>query len=72
MNFESAARRLGEIVTELEREDIELARALELFEEGVKCLRAADAELSRAETAVKKLVERPDGTFELEDLAGGG
>jgi exodeoxyribonuclease VII small subunit len=72
MKFEDATRRLSEIVEELERQDLELARALELFQEGVQCLRAATSELARAETTVQRLVERSDGSFELEDLGGGG
>jgi exodeoxyribonuclease VII small subunit len=71
MSFEGAARRLSEIVTELEREDLELARALELFQEGVECLRVASAELSRAESLVQRLVERADGSFELQDVREG-
>lgn len=70
MTFEQRLDRLGAIVAELERQDLELGRALELFEEGVECLRLASEELSRAEARVQRLVERGDGTFELTDLRG--
>lgn len=68
MSFEKRLRRLEEIVGELESEQIELERALALFEEGVTCLRAATEELGRVEARVQRLVERADGTFEVVDL----
>lgn len=68
MSFEKRLRRLEEIVGELESEQIELERALALFEEGVACLRAATDELGKVETRVQRLVERADGTFEVTDL----
>jgi exodeoxyribonuclease VII small subunit len=65
MNFEQRLARLEAIAAELETTDLDLARALALFEEGVEQLRAAAGELSRAETRVQTLVERADGTFDL-------
>ena len=70
MTFEQALERLEAIVAELETDEVELARALALFQEGVGCMRAAAAELARAETEVQRLVERGDGSFELTDLGG--
>jgi exodeoxyribonuclease VII small subunit len=63
--FEARLTRLEAIVTELQSGDVDLARALALFEEGVECLRAASAELSTAEATVHRLVERADGTFDI-------
>jgi exodeoxyribonuclease VII small subunit len=68
VSFEKRLRRLEEIVGELESEQIELERALALFEEGVTCLRAATEELGKVETRVQRLVERADGSFEVTDL----
>jgi exodeoxyribonuclease VII small subunit len=68
MSFEQRLRRLEEIVGELESEQIELERALALFEEGVTCLRAATEELGKVEARVQRLVERADGSFEVADL----
>jgi exodeoxyribonuclease VII small subunit len=68
VSFEQRLRRLEEIVGELESEQIELERALALFEEGVTCLRAATEELGKVEAKVQRLVERADGTFEVVDL----
>ena len=66
--FEDNLARLQEIVGELERDGVDLDRALRLFEEGVVRLRTASGELSRAETTVKLLVERTDGSFALPEL----
>ena len=68
MSFEKRLHRLEEIVSELESEQIELERALALFEEGVACLRAATEELGKVEGRVQRLVERADGSFEVTDL----
>jgi len=68
VSFELRLRRLEQIVGELESDQIELERALALFEEGVTCLRAATEELGKVEARVQRLVERADGTFEVVDL----
>jgi exodeoxyribonuclease VII small subunit len=68
VSFEQRLKRLEEIVSELESEQIELERALALFEEGVTCLRAATEELGKVEARVQRLVERADGSFEVTDL----
>jgi exodeoxyribonuclease VII small subunit len=68
VSFEQRLRRLEEIVGELESDQIDLERALALFEEGVGCLRAATEELGKVEARVQRLVERADGTFEVVDL----
>jgi exodeoxyribonuclease VII small subunit len=68
VSFEQRLKRLEQIVGELESDQIELERALSLFEEGVSCLRAATEELGKVEARVQRLVERADGTFEVVDL----
>jgi exodeoxyribonuclease VII small subunit len=70
MKFEDALDRLEAIVAELESDNVELGRALALFEEGVQCMRMAAGELAQAEAQVQRLVERADGSFELSDLGG--
>jgi exodeoxyribonuclease VII small subunit len=49
--------RLQRIVSELEREDIELEEALRLVEEGVAHLRAADALVAQTELRVERLLD---------------
>jgi exodeoxyribonuclease VII small subunit len=70
ISFESRLERLETIVHELEGDQLELARALQLFEEGVESLRAASKELADARAQVQRLVERDDGSFELTDFRG--
>jgi exodeoxyribonuclease VII small subunit len=67
VTFEKRLGRLEQIAAELERDDVELARALALFEEGIENLRAASEELAKAEARVQRLVERADGTFDTVD-----
>ena len=68
MTFETQLQRLEQIVAELESDEIELDRALALFEEGIKHLRAATDALAQAEARVQRLVERADGSFEVTDF----
>jgi exodeoxyribonuclease VII small subunit len=70
MSFERRLHRLEEILEALESDELELGRALELFQEGVESLRTAAAELAQVEAQVQRLVEKPDGSFELVDPAG--
>ena len=67
MTFEERLARLEAIASELEGEDLELAKALTLFEEGIENLRAASEELAKADVRVQRLVERVDGTFRTVD-----
>jgi exodeoxyribonuclease VII small subunit len=67
VSFEERLGRLEQIAAELEGDDVELARALALFEEGIENLRAASEELAKAEARVQRLVERADGTFDTVD-----
>ena len=68
MSVEQRLKRLEQIVSELESDQIDLERALALFEEGVSCLKAASEELGKVEARVQRLVERADGTFEVTDV----
>jgi exodeoxyribonuclease VII small subunit len=70
VSFELRLERLETIVHELEGDEVDLAHALALFEEGVECLRAASKELADARAKVQRLVERDDGSFELTDFRG--
>lgn len=67
-SFEARLERLETIVEQLDDEGVPLDRALTLFEEGVRELKAAQAQLAQAEATLKVLVEQADGTFALEEL----
>jgi exodeoxyribonuclease VII small subunit len=68
MSFEKNLHRLNEIMTALEAEQVGLDASLKLFEEGVELLRVASAELDKAETKVKMLIEKSDGGFDLREM----
>ncbi|MDZ7269976.1 MAG: exodeoxyribonuclease VII small subunit [candidate division KSB1 bacterium] len=63
--FESAMRRLEEIVQILERGESTLEESLRLFEEGTELAKFCQARLNEAEAKLKVLVKKDDG-FQLE------
>ena len=63
-------KRLEEIVRALEAEDIDLDKAIALFEEGVKRLRTAREQLGAVEQRVQKVLEQAGGDLTLTDLDG--
>ena len=68
MTFERSLERLGDIVTELEVGEIELERALALFEEGVSHVRVANGALTKLDARVQELTEAADGSFTVSEL----
>jgi len=66
-SFREALERLEGVVRELERNDVDLDRALALFEQGVRELRDARALLEDTELRVRKVVEEAGGSLGLED-----
>lgn len=65
--LERRLERLEEIVGALEADDVELERALTLFEEGIRHVRAAEKALSEAELRVEELLGE-GGEAELRPL----
>jgi exodeoxyribonuclease VII small subunit len=61
-------QRLEEVVRELERDDLDLDRALDLFETGVRYLRSARARLAQADARVQQVLEDARGTLSITDL----
>ena len=62
-DFESALKSLEDIVQQLEKGDLSLDRALELFEEGVKVSRYCHGKLEEAERKVETLIKAADGSL---------
>jgi exodeoxyribonuclease VII small subunit len=62
--------RLDAIVRALEANELDLDRALALFEEGVERLRTARERLAAAELRLSQLREAADGSVRLDDTAG--
>lgn len=73
--FEESLLRLEAIVTELEKGDVPLDRALELFDEGMKLSNSCRKELEEAEGKVEILLKRNGKLqaepFDAEAPAGG-
>ncbi len=63
--FEECLQRLETIVTELEKGDVSLDQALQLFDEGVKLSNSCRKELEEAEGKVEILLQR-NGTLQPE------
>lgn len=68
MTFESALKRLEEIVMELESGEIPLDESIKVFEEGNKLIKFCLSKLDSAESRIKKLVKEGDKDFKIEDL----
>ncbi len=54
--LEARLRRLEEIMSQLEADEVDVERALALFEEGVRHVRAAEKTLSETELRVEELL----------------
>ena len=55
--LDQALARLEQIVSRLEREDLELEDALKLFEEGIAHVRAAQKVIGDAQLRIERLIE---------------
>ncbi len=64
--LEARLEKLESIVDRLDREDLELQEALDLFEEGVAHVREAYSVLEHARLRVEKLVVEPGGDITIE------
>ena len=60
-DFETALKRLEEIVRKLENGELSLDSALQLFEEGIKLSRFCHTKLEEAERRVEILVKNSSG-----------
>jgi exodeoxyribonuclease VII small subunit len=63
-SLEERLRRLEEILSRLERDDVALEEALELFEEGVGHVRDAERVLAQTELRVQELL----GDGDVQDM----
>ncbi len=65
---EERLRRLEEIVHKLESEAVSLDESIALFEEGVELAVQVRKRLEASEGRIKRIVERSEGLFSLEDF----
>lgn len=68
VDIEENLEKLESIVKELENEQLDLERSIELFEQGVKLAEEVKGGLSEAELRLKKVVESSELDFEAEDF----
>ena len=60
LKFHEAMKRLDEIVTELNKEDLELEKAMELFVEGTKLSSQCEKQLNEFENKVNELMKQQE------------
>jgi exodeoxyribonuclease VII small subunit len=68
IKFESAFKRLEEIVEKLETGNIELDESIKVFEEGNALVKLCLEKLNKAEQKIKQISEDSDGNIELQDF----
>lgn len=71
VEFETALSELEEIVRALDRDEMRLDEALDLFREGVEHLRAANRLLDEAEGQVEELIEEASGELDAVEFDAG-
>lgn len=67
-DFEQSLKRLETIVADLEKGELPLEKALELFEEGMKISRLCGERLEEAERKVEALIKDGRGKLKEEPL----
>ncbi len=68
LDFEKSLAKLESIIEELENGELPLNESIKIFEEGVKLTKHCQELLTKAELKVQKLLEKDDGTLDLEDF----
>jgi exodeoxyribonuclease VII small subunit len=63
LSFEEALGALEVVITELEKDDLSLDRALTIFEQGIGLMRQCDAKLGSAQGKMKELLKGENGEF---------
>ena len=66
--LQSELEKLEAIVRALEDEELDLDRAIAMFEEGVGHLKTARDLLGKSELVVKKVIETADGSVRFDDV----
>jgi len=69
LSFEEAIKRLEEIVTSMESQELPLETLLEKFEEGTKLCKLCQNKLVEAEQKIQVLMKNANGEFELKPFA---
>lgn len=69
LSFEAALTKLEEIVTELEKEDVPLEKAIDFYQEGMKLSQLCDKKLQAAEKKMTNILNEENKTepFNLQE-----
>ena len=68
LEFEKYLAKLENIIVALEDGELPLNESIKTFEEGVKLTKHCQELLTKAELKIQKLLEKDDGTLDLEDF----
>ena len=68
LDFEKSLAKLEKIIEALEDGELPLNESIKTFEEGVKITKHCQELLAKAELKIQKLLEKDDGTLDLEDF----
>ena len=68
LDFEKSLEKLEKIIEALEDGESPLNESIKTFEEGVKLTKHCQDLLSKAEFKIQKLLEKDDGSLDLEDF----
>ena len=71
LDVEKSLAKLEDIITSLEDGDLPLNESIKTFEEGVKLTKHCQELLTKAELKVQKLLEKDDGSLDLEGFDDG-
>ncbi|MEO0465803.1 MAG: exodeoxyribonuclease VII small subunit [Pseudomonadota bacterium] len=61
LSFEEALKQLEEIVSQLERGDVELEKSIEIYERGAQLKAHCEARLKAAELKIEQIVQTAGG-----------
>lgn len=68
IKFETALKRLEDIVEQLESGKIDLDESIKVFEEGNELVKLCLEKLNKAEQKVKQIAEDSDGNIKIQDF----
>jgi exodeoxyribonuclease VII small subunit len=66
-NFETSLKRLEQIVNEMENAELDIDKAMKLFEEGISLVKDCSTKLNEAKKKVEILMEK-DGKMQKTDF----
>lgn len=68
LQFEDAMKQLGQIVDELERNEMPLEQAVELFQQGIELSKYCSNKLDEVERKISVIMQNADGGITEQDF----